>query len=367
MARALNENSSLRLSRAELARLVVALLLSVLLHLIIIGGFHAGDKRGWWQKWHMPPWMHLKAVREHPLQPQAAQNEDPTIFVDVSHADADAPRATRYYSNRNSKAANPDVADSNTPRIEGKQTDAPKTEDVPKPVKAASATAEPAAPETVSESTSEPRKETSKETRKADKVPGLATLQPSMPAPSLSPLDAPDTTEIPLTPGETGLRPKRILSNPAPPSTPTAAAAQPTRPRTIRQALAQRDQIPGVQMRQNGGVHQHAMSSSLDVKSTPFGEYDRAIVEAVSQRWYDLLDSRRFADDRTGKVILRFKLKPDGSIIEMQTLENTVGELLGYLCQEAIEEAAPFAKWPPDMARMIGTNTRDITFTFYYY
>ena len=51
----------------------------------------------------------------------------------------------------------------------------------------------------------------------------------------------------------------------------------------------------------------------------------------------------------------------------MQTLENTVGELLGYLCQEAIEEAAPFAKWPPDMVRMIGANYREITFTFYYY
>ena len=64
---------------------------------------------------------------------------------------------------------------------------------------------------------------------------------------------------------------------------------------------------------------------------------------------------------------MRFKLKSDGTVIEMETLENTVGELLGYLCQEAIEEAAPFAKWPPDMVRMIGANYREVTFTFYYY
>jgi hypothetical protein len=51
----------------------------------------------------------------------------------------------------------------------------------------------------------------------------------------------------------------------------------------------------------------------------------------------------------------------------METLENNVGEVLGYLCQESVEEAAPFAKWPPDMVRMIGQNYRDITFTFYYY
>ncbi len=120
-------------------------------------------------------------------------------------------------------------------------------------------------------------------------------------------------------------------------------------------------------MQQDGGVPRHAFTSSLDAKATPFGEYDAAIIEAVSQRWYDLLDSRRFAQDRNGKVMLRFKLKSDGSVIEVQTLENTVGDLLGYLCQEAIEEAAPFAKWPPDMVRMIGANYREVTFTFYYY
>ena len=120
-------------------------------------------------------------------------------------------------------------------------------------------------------------------------------------------------------------------------------------------------------MQQDGGVPRRAMWSSLDVKATAFGDYDRELIEAVQQRWDDLLDNHRYAEDRDGKVILRFKLKPDGTVIEMQTLDNNVGEVLGYLCQEAIEEAAPFAKWPPDMVRMIGTNYRDITFTFYYY
>ena len=57
----------------------------------------------------------------------------------------------------------------------------------------------------------------------------------------------------------------------------------------------------------------------------------------------------------------------DGSVIEMQMLENTVGDLLGYLCQEAIEEAAPFGKWPSDMTRLTGTNYRVITIDFVYY
>ena len=34
----------------------------------------------------------------------------------------------------------------------------------------------------------------------------------------------------------------------------------------------------------------------------------RAFIAAVTQRWYDLLDSRQFAMDRNGKVTLRFRL-----------------------------------------------------------
>jgi hypothetical protein len=68
-----------------------------------------------------------------------------------------------------------------------------------------------------------------------------------------------------------------------------------------------------------------------------------AFMEAVTQRWYDLLDSQQFALDRSGKVTLRFHLNYDGTITDMQVLENTVGDLLGYVCQKAINDPAPFA------------------------
>jgi hypothetical protein len=48
-------------------------------------------------------------------------------------------------------------------------------------------------------------------------------------------------------------------------------------------------------------------------------------------------------------------------------VENTVGELLGYVCQKAITDPSPFAPWPSDMRRMVGANFREIAFTFYYY
>jgi outer membrane biosynthesis protein TonB len=140
------------------------------------------------------------------------------------------------------------------------------------------------------------------------------------------------------------------------------------RPRTVKQANEQQShRLPGQQTRQEGGMRRQALVPSLDVKATPFGAYDAALVEAVTQRWYDLLDSQQFAMDRSGKVTLRFHLNYDGTITEMTVLQNTVGELLGYVCQKAVSDPAPFAPWPGDMRRMVGENYREITFTFYYY
>ena len=36
----------------------------------------------------------------------------------------------------------------------------------------------------------------------------------------------------------------------------------------------------------------------------------------------------------------------------MQVLENTVGDLLGYVCQQAVNDPSPFEPWPSDMRRM---------------
>jgi len=351
MARTHDEYRSLRFSRRERERLMVALLLSLLAHLVLWAGYHAGNKAGLWQKLHPPAWMHL--AKQYELQAQVAHDSQPSIFVDVSQADTDAPKQTRFYSNKNSHAANPDVALMDAPRINGTQKDRPKTETVPRAVRGQqptppSETKPPSKPAAQEASKDNPKDAPKAETAKASPATDWTKLQPSMPPPSLA------GAEAPKTPGDLDPRPK-------------GASKPPERPRTLRQALAQRDQLPGPALQQAGGVARRAIKPSLDVKSTQFGDYDRDLIEAVQQRWDELLDNHRYADDRTGKVMLRFKLKPDGSVIEMQTADNSVGELLGYLCQEAIEEAAPFAKWPPDMVRMIGANYREITFTFYYY
>src|ERR1035441_6424728 len=129
MARAQDDFSSLRFGRRDSERLIVWLLCSLVVHLVVLSVYYSGHKRGWWHPWHPPAWLHLEA-RKPSLPPPLAQVSEPTVFVDVSHADADAPVNPKYYSNKNSRAANPDVAMGNVPKINGRQTDVPKTEDI---------------------------------------------------------------------------------------------------------------------------------------------------------------------------------------------------------------------------------------------
>ncbi len=302
---------SLRFSRLESRRLAWVFALSLLAHLLAWGGYEADKEFNLWQRLRLPPLMLFTKIKPAPAPPQSPE----LTFVDVpaTQATTEAPKNAKYYSNQNSRAANPEAnRDTQVPQIKGTQTEVAKTEDAPRP--------------------------------------DFSKLQPTM-QPSREELASRQQTAGDLTLGK--------------PSD-TRPAEQP-RPRTINQALAQQKQLPGVKMKQEGGVRHEALVPSLDVKATPFGAYDAAFIQAVTQRWYDLLDSRQFARDRSGKVVLRFHLNYDGRISDMVVMQNTVGDLLGYVCQKAVMDPAPYAQWPSDMRAMVGLDYREITFTFYYY
>lgn len=310
---------SLRPNRFETKRLAWALALSLAAHFLVWGGYELGKRTGLWQRLHWPARLHLAQKRSLP----PVQESEPTMFLDVDpdQATPDAPKDAKYYSSKNSRAANPDADhDSNQPKLTGKQTDVPKTKDVPRTQNT----------KPQPESEPQPQKET----------------QPAQPKPTAQPGD------MKLAKLDTS---------------PEKNDSTPERPRTLKQALAQRSNLfPSMQMQQDGGTRRQALVPSLDAKATPFGDYDRRFIDAVTQRWYDLLDSQKFAQDRSGKVTLRFHLNYDGTISNIEVLENTVGDLLGYVCQEAVTDPT-FEPWPSDMRRMVGANFREIVFTFYYY
>jgi hypothetical protein len=308
---------SLRLNRFENERLILALTISLAAHLLVWGVYEFGKEFNFWQRLN---YFH-HAAKMIPPPPQIA--EEPVEFMTVDQPSTEAPKNAKYYSDKNSVAANPDASrDSDIPQINGRQTDVPKTEDAP-------------------------RQQISK-------------AQPSPPPaqPSENSQQQPSQT---IQPGDLTLVAK--LENLLPQKT---NPKQQERPRTLKEALAQQNHSPGVAMKQDGGVRDHADVPKRDVKLTGFGEYDAKLVAAITQRWYDLLDSQRFALDRTGKVVLHFRLHYDGTVTDMNVTQNSVGELLGYVCQEAVNDPAPFEKWPNEMRFKLG-DSQDIQFTFYYY
>ncbi len=326
---------SLRLERAESSRLAWAFIISIACHLLLGGGYYTGKKAVAWIEVHHPSWLQtakslipeiLKKKEPPPTNPLA---EPPLMFVDVNPAVAttEPPPNPKFESDKNSVAANPEAdKDTGIPKITGTQTDVPKASDVPK-----------------------------------QEV--VKNLQPSLPlptAPEPTPETKPKPTVAPgdLTMGKPDLNPK---SDPG--------EEKKARPRTIQEALARQPDklVPGVKMKQDGGVKRRLPEAAFDVKATLFGAYESTIVAAISQRWWDLLDEHNYASDNRGKVVVNFSLHYDGTITAVKVGENTTGaEVLGYVCVKAVQDPAPFAPWPSDMRHEIASGVFDVRFTFFY-
>jgi hypothetical protein len=312
--------------RDSLARnpLVVSFAISLIVHALLFGGWRMGKRLGWWD--HQATWLlqltkKMQALRPRPpvvqRPPEQQFREIPLSFMEVDPAlmTPAPPKDAKFYGAQNSVAANPEPEKKPDPKVDGTQKNIVRAETVPKP----------------------------------KPFPLQPAIEPPKPAQDARPKTEP-----------AGDLAKVEVKNPV------IGEQQPEvheRPRRLAQVQPER-MLAGEKVRQEGGAASRGRVS-FDVKATPFGAYDAKFIAAVQQRWYDLLDSSRFSQ-RSGKVVLEFRLMYDGRITDMKVDGNDVGDLLGLLCQRAILDPAPFDPWPGDMRRMIGQNFREVTFTFYY-
>ena len=282
--------------------------------------------------WLLRPLLPKPLTPPHPPA-KPLETEPQLAFVQVAEDDPVAPEKPKFYSNKNAHAANTE-ADQNTdaPKLTGKQNDAPQL-DTSHKTQLAKTQPQPSAPPTP-----------------AQPQPQPAQPQPVQPQPMVKRGD--------LNRGN----PQEAQQQPQPVTPQTA----PPRPRTLKQ-YAEQNHLAGVEMQQEGGVRRVAILPSFDAKATLFGDYDAQFTQAVQQKWYDLIDAQNFSGDCVGKVTLHFNLNYDGTITEIKMEDHTVAMMWAYLCQRALTEPAPFAKWPEEMRREIGGNKREMTFTFFYY
>ncbi|HTV40357.1 MAG TPA: hypothetical protein VMF08_07265 [Candidatus Sulfotelmatobacter sp.] len=302
---------SLRPGRFEGERIVLALAISLLIHALIWGGYELNRDHHWTSRLPF-------ATKRLPVT-LVQRYEEPVEFVMVETPSAEAPHHPKYVSNNNSVAAdNSQKKNAENPQLNGHQTDVPKTEDE---LRAQLAKAQAAA-----------------DPQQASQSQGNAEAKPA-------------TSQGDLTLGKPDDAPK--------------PQEQP-RPRTLREAYQQlAARFPGMTMKEDGGAQRKARPS-LDVTVTGFGDYDERFIETVCHNWWNLLDSHQFAQDHTGKVVLLFRLNYDGSISQVRFAENNVGDLLGYVCEKAVLDGAPYERWSEDMRLKLGDYT-DVQFTFDYY
>jgi len=319
----------LRLDRPEISRLAWAFAISIALHLLSYGGYELGKRLNVWEQLRLPAWLQrpklLASVPKQPANP--VHQEAPLMFVNVSPSQAtpEPPENAKFYSSKNSKAANPDAdKDTDMPKISGKQTQVVKAEDTPR---------------TKFDQLQPDFAQLARE-RQAEQAKARAT-QPSgdmvMAKPDVTLRQGDGTTEH-------------------------------SRPRTIAEAMRRqnRTQLVGEKMKQDGGVNRVRLEASFDAKSTLFGSYDAALIEAVQSRWYDLLEQVSYNSYRSGRVVMQFHLHYDGRITDLAIVESTVGDMLALMCQKAIFDPAPYDKWSQEMRQTADKDYRDIVFTFYY-
>jgi hypothetical protein len=279
-------------------------------------------------------------------EPKPPPQEIPLLFVDVSPAQValEPPKDAKFYSDKNSRAANVDAnLDTNVPKITGKQNQVIATEDVPR---------EKFLPLQPTRASAPPQKPPEEVKPRPLETPVVKTQPEVKPAEDLKPKPA-------KPPGDLA------LARPDPVPKKDDGKADHARPRTVEEyaALHPEWRPPSERMKQNGGAKPHLHVDSLDAIATPFGAYDAALIEAIKVRWYTLLEERHYSSG--GKVVLQFHLHSDGRITDMTVTENTAGEVLGYVCQKAVLDPAPFRVWPSDMRRLLG-DSRGIQFTFFY-
>lgn len=384
-------------------RFLGALAVSLLLHVTAVAVAQLGTQLHWWDA---QPFSIFRKVRltpeeiakiqeaERKREQEAQKQQDPPTltFVQVSQPSAEPPPEAKYYSSASSQAANPEPSNLTVTKIDGRQAQVLRTEDVPRTAPGRSAPSPPPSPSGSAESrpaaAPPPRAEPVAQAvipelaprqPEPERAPGVGDLalatppvEPIRPDPPTRPADSAREAVPPKTPTPVNTaattpptpNPSPALTTPSPTTATTPSTARP-RPRSVVEAKLRQELLSGEKAKQTGGVSRKG-PVQLDVKGTPFGAYDEAIVLAVQARWFALLDEKRFAGGTSGRVVVQFKLYSDGSVRIVEPHESTVDALYTVLCVRAVRDPAPFEKWSADMTRMVGSNFREMRFTFYY-
>lgn len=123
------------------------------------------------------------------------------------------------------------------------------------------------------------------------------------------------------------------------------------------------DLIQGPLMRSAGAVLRRG-TIAIDATFSEFGEYQQQFLAAVQSGWYQEIEFYQ-PMDTAARVHLRFELRADGSVKDVEIVETTAGEIASVICQTAIEKRSPFRPWTREMVQVFGEK-RILDVVFHY-
>ncbi len=305
-----------------------------------------------------------------PRVPEVKKGKEAQQFMetDPSQVTGEKPKDTKYYSDKSTVAANPNNPTDktgDTPYLNGKETRAPNTLDVPTPSGAsAPPIRQPGSPSTAP---SAPRP-----------APKAAE---AMPEPKPTPPPQPKAQEQPKEAAPLGLKvveeqkvamaqkpvvqPQVVTGATVPEVPANATTASPGSP-----AIATDPGVPGREIvaRKShltaAGVSRAGIAA-FGVAESPFGAYDKKLIKAVQSHWYELID-RLGIYESADVVIVKFALLDDGQVRDLTSTDSGQSSILSLFCEKAIIESSPFDPLPDELRALIGKEPREISFTFYY-
>ena len=121
--------------------------------------------------------------------------------------------------------------------------------------------------------------------------------------------------------------------------------------------------VRGPLMRSQGTASRRGVVA-IDATFSEFGEYQQQFYAAVQAGWYQQIKFYQ-PMDTSARVQVRFTMKADGSIENVEVVETTASEIATVICESAISKRSPFRPWTRQMVEVFGRE-RTLNVMFHY-
>ena len=107
----------------------------------------------------------------------------------------------------------------------------------------------------------------------------------------------------------------------------------------------------------------------IECRLSAHGVYVKKMLLAVEKQWHLLMQGARSYiqyDQLPRKVVYRFSLNSDGSVLNLSQLHDTKENMGSELCRQSIASRSPFGEWNEEMINSFG-HSDEVTITFEYH